>query len=311
MSLTFQQLRAFHAIAKHESITKGAKSLQMTQPAASMQLKNLQDQFDVPLTEVIGKQIHITEFGEEIVKMAERIFDEINMIDQRMLELKGLLAGKIRISSVSTGKYIIPYFMSEFMKIHPHVEISLEVSNRFQVLADLEKNSTDVALLSIAPEDPNLKSLLLSENEWYMVSNPENQSLYQELIDRNEWTKIPYILREKGSGTRVMMEKFLESKKTVPHKNLEFATNEAVKQAVLAGLGATLLSKFSVQNELSEGKIVILKANGMELKEKWKLMWLKQKKHSPAVLAFIRWMATHSEQIFEQLIKEKVAVPGS
>ena len=208
MNLNFNHLKALQAVAKYESITKAAKSLDMTQPAVSVQLKNLQDQFDVPLTEVIGKKVHITEFGLELVEMSERIFSEMNQIEQRMKELKGLLAGKIRISAVSTGKYIIPYLISEFMKLHPHVEISLEVSNRYKVLAHLEENSTDLAFLSISPEDLDLDSVTLAENKWYLSCSPEHSEKFQKLIDQDKWGEIPFILREKGSGTRVIMERF-------------------------------------------------------------------------------------------------------
>ncbi|MCS5491740.1 LysR family transcriptional regulator [Algoriphagus limi] len=302
MNISFNQLRALHAVAQYESITKAAKSLDMTQPAVSMQLKNLQDQFDVPLTEMIGKKVHITEFGNELVEITDRIFEELGQIEQRMLELKGLLAGKIRISSVSTGKYIIPYLMAEFMKLHPHVEISLEVSNRYKVLAHLEENSTDLALVSISPQDMDLETLTLADNKWYLVASPENAEKYQKFIEENNWQKIPFILREKGSGTRVMMEKFFEDRDITIQSKMELATNEAVKQAVMAGLGATILSQYSMRKEIPEGRIKILEVDGLPLEADWKLVWLRQKKHSPAVLAFIRWISENHEEVFKRLL---------
>lgn len=302
MNISFNQLRALHAVAKYESITKAAKSLDMTQPAVSMQLKNLQDQFDVPLTEMIGKKVHITEFGYELVEITGRIFEELGQIEPRMLEIKGLLAGKIRISSVSTGKYIIPYLMAEFMKLHPHVEISLEVSNRYKVLAHLEENSTDLALVSVSPEDMDLETLTLADNKLYLVASPEHAEKYQQLIKENEWQKIPFILREKGSGTRVMMEKFFENRDITIQSKMELATNEAVKQAVMAGLGATILSQYSMRKEIPEGRIKTLEVEGLPLEADWKLVWLRQKKHSPAVLAFIRWISENHEEVFKRLL---------
>ncbi|NVJ86266.1 MAG: LysR family transcriptional regulator [Algoriphagus sp.] len=302
MNISFNQLRALHAVSKYQSITKAAKSLDMTQPAVSMQLKNLQDQFDVPLTEVIGKKVHITEFGQELVEITEKIFEELGQIEQRMLELKGLLAGKIRISSVSTGKYIIPYLMAEFMKLHPHVEISLEVSNRYKVLAHLEENSTDLALVTLSPEDMDLETLTLAENKWFLVSSPEHAEHYQKLIQENEWQKIPFILREKGSGTRVMMEKFFEERDITIQSKMELSTNEAVKQAVMAGLGATILSQYSMRKEIPEKRIKILEVEGLPLEADWKLVWLRQKKHSPAVIAFIRWISENHQEVFGRLL---------
>ncbi|MFC3415686.1 LysR family transcriptional regulator [Algoriphagus hitonicola] len=298
MNISFTQLRALQAIHTHESITKAAKMLNMTQPAVSMQLKNLQEQFDVPLTEIIGKKIHITEFGQEMVGMADRIFAEMDQIEQRMLELKGLLAGKIRISAVSTGKYIIPYLVADFLKIHPHVEVSLEVSNRYKVLSHLEENSTDLALVSLSPEDLDLENIILAENHWHLASSPEHASHYQQKIEKGEWHKIPFILREKGSGTRVMMEKFFQDRDIHIQSKMELATNEAVKQAVMAGLGISLLSIYSMSKEVKEGRIKLLPLKGIPLKAEWKLIWLKQKKHPPAVKAFIRWISENKEKVF-------------
>ena len=179
MNITLHQLKAFQAIAKFQSITKAAEAMSMTQPAVSIQLKNLQEQFEVPLTEIIGKRIHITEFGQELVDTADRIYGELGQIEEKMLELKGLMGGKIRISAVSTGKYIIPYLMADFMKVHPHVEISLEVSNRNKVLAHLQENSTDLALVSLLPEDLDLESIQLAENKWFLACAPENKESFQ------------------------------------------------------------------------------------------------------------------------------------
>ena len=233
MNLSIQQLKAFKAIAKYQSITKAAEAMNMTQPAVSIQLKNLQEHFEVPLTEIIGKKIHITEFGQELADTADRIFEELGKIEEKMLELKGLLGGKIRISAVSTGKYIIPYLMADFMKINPHVEISLEVSNRYNVLAHLQENSTDLALVSLWPDELDLESIQLAENKWYLTCAPEKKSLYEAYISDEAWHKIPFILREKGSGTRTMMEKFFTERDIHVESKLELATNEAVKQAVI------------------------------------------------------------------------------
>lgn len=299
MNLTLHQLRAFQAVAKYQSITKAADAMNMTQPAVSIQLKNLQEQFSVPLSEIIGKKIHITEFGQELVDTTDRIFAEMNSIETKMLELKGLLGGKIRISSVSTGKYIIPYLMSDFMRIHPHVDISLEVSNRYNVLAHLQENTTDLALMSILPEDLNLESINIAENNWYLACAFNKIDIYKEQIEAGNWNKVPMILREKGSGTRTTMEKFFSDREIPIESKMELASNEAVKQAVMAGLGVSVLSNFSMTQELIDKRLAIIPYPGFPLKADWKLVWLKQKKHAPAVKAFIRWMGENKTKIFK------------
>ncbi|AMQ57986.1 LysR family transcriptional regulator [Algoriphagus sanaruensis] len=300
MNISFQQLKALQAVAKYQSITKAAEAMDMTQPAVSIQLKNLQEQFNVPLTEIIGKKIHITEFGQELVSTADRIFEELNQIENRMLELKGLLGGKIRISAVSTGKYIIPYLMADFTKIHPHVDISLEVSNRFTVLAHLQENSTDLALVSLWPDDLDLESVTLASNKWYLVCAPEKATEYQAYIESGNWAKIPFVLREKGSGTRTMMETFFQDRDIIINSKMELATNEAVKQAVMAGLGASVISNFSMTQELKDKRIAILTYPNLPLVADWKLIWLKQKNHNPAVKAFIRWVNENRDTILHE-----------
>jgi DNA-binding transcriptional LysR family regulator len=297
MNITLHQLKAFQAIAKFQSITKAAEAMSMTQPAVSIQLKNLQEQFEVPLTEIIGKRIYITEFGQELVGTADRIFGELGQIEEKMLELKGLLGGKIRISAVSTGKYIIPYLMADFMKIHPHVEISLEVSNRHNVLTHLQENSTDLALVSIWPDELDLESIQLAENKWYLACSPEKKASYTAAIKEGKWELVPFVLREKGSGTRTTMENFFQERDIHVGSKLELSTNEAVKQAVMAGLGASLLSNFSMAQELKEGRIALLELPGLPIKADWNLIWLKQKKHSPAVKAFIRWLSENRKKV--------------
>ncbi|MHA7130958.1 LysR family transcriptional regulator [Algoriphagus namhaensis] len=300
MNISIQQLRALQLVAEHNSITKAARSIGMTQPAISIQLKNLQELFDFPLTEVVGKKIYMTEFGQELVDAAERIFAELDVIEQKMLELKGLLAGKIRISAVSTGKYIVPYLMSDFLDLHPHVDISLEVSNRRTVLAHLQENTTDLALVSVLPDDYDLEKITLSSNRWQLACSPEKAAFYKEQIETNQWQNVPFILREKGSGTRSMMERFFSQRNISVKSRLELATNEAVKQAIMAGLGASILSTFSIHQEIDDGRITILDYPGLPIVGDWDLIWLKQKKHSPAVLAFIRWITENKERLFEK-----------
>lgn len=298
MNITLHQLRALQEIAKYQSITKAAEAMNMTQPAVSIQLKNLQEQFSVPLTEIIGKKIHITEFGQELVETAERIVAEMESIETRMLELKGLLGGKIRISSVSTGKYVIPYLMSDFMKIYPHVDISLEVSNRYNVLAHLQENTTDLALMSILPEDLDFESISLAKNNWYLACAFQKIDFYTREIEKENWAKVPMILREKGSGTRTTMEKFFSEREITIESKMELASNEAVKQAVMAGLGVSVLSNYSMTQELIDKRLAIIPYPGLPLSADWKLIWLKQKKHPPAVKAFIRWLGENKAQIF-------------
>jgi DNA-binding transcriptional LysR family regulator len=190
--------------------------------------------------------------------------------------------------------------MADFMKIHPHVEISLEVSNRYKVMAHLQENSTDLALVSLWPDELDLESIQLAENKWFLACSPENKEAYAAHIQAGNWKKVPFLLREKGSGTRTMMERFFQDRNIHVESNLELATNEAVKQAVMAGLGASLLSNFSMAQEIKEGRIALLELPELPIKADWNLIWLKQKKHSPAVKAFIRWLSENRKEVLSK-----------
>jgi DNA-binding transcriptional LysR family regulator len=197
MNYTINQLKIYLKVAQTQSVTKASEQLYLTQPAVSIQLKNFQAQFDLPLTEMIGRKIYITDFGKEIAESAERILDELQAINYRTHEFKGKLAGRLKISVVSTGKYVIPYFLSGFLKQHEGVELLLDVTNKSQVIKSLENNEVDFSLVSVIPEHLKLNKLELMENKLYLVGNKEvsfNEKMYKNDI----FETIPMIYREQG-----------------------------------------------------------------------------------------------------------------
>lgn len=171
MNYTLNQLRIFLKVVQTESVTKASEELYLTQPAVSIQLKNFQDQFDIPLTEVVGRKIYITDFGREIAESAENIINQVHAINYKTLAYKGQLTGKLKISVVSTGKYVMPYFLSQFMKENAGVELNMDVTNKYKVLESLENNSVDFALVSILPTTQNIEKLDLLQNKLYLVGN--------------------------------------------------------------------------------------------------------------------------------------------
>ncbi len=299
MHYTLHQLLVLARVAEYQSITKAAEALHLSQPAVSIQLKKLQEQFQVPLFHIRSKKVFMTDFGAVLVQTALEMANKLEALHYQSKGAAGALSGRLSLSIVSTGKYIIPYLMADFMKIHPHVDISLEVSNRYNVLAHLQENSTDLALVSIWPEDLDLESIVISENNWYLACAYDKLDFFKKEIEAGNWSKVPMILREKGSGTRTMMEKFFSDREIHVESKMELATNEAVKQAVMAGLGASVLSNFSMTQELKDKRLALIPYPGFPLKADWRLIWLKQKKHAPAVNAFIRWLGENRTEIFK------------
>lgn len=299
MQYTLHQLQVFLKVTQTLSITKAAEELHLTQPAVSIQLKNFQDQFEIPLTEIIGRKLYVTEFGHEIAQAAEKILQEVYAINYKTLAYKGFLSGKLTISIVSTGKYIMPYILSDFFKKHPGIELNLDVSNKVKVLEKLERNETDLALVSILPESIQTEKLELMENKLFLVGN-KDYSLSTKPKSPNYLEELALIYRELGSGTRQSMEQFFQKNQLFVRKKLELTSNEAVKQAILAGLGCSIMPLIGIKNELMNGDLTILPVKGLPIKTSWNLIWLKGKKHSYVAQAFLNHLKENKTQIVNE-----------
>lgn len=300
MKFTLNQLQIFLKITQAQSVTKAAEELHLTQPAVSIQLRNFQAQFEIPLTEVVGKKIFITDFGKEISIAAERILNEVYAINYKTMAYKGQLAGRLKISVVSTGKYVIPYFLSDFLKQHQGIELILDVTNRAKVIESLEKNEVDFSLVSVLPDNIQFEKIELMQNKLYVVSNTK-QKFKNKIYDKTIFENLPLIYREQGSGTRQTMEKFIEKNNLPVRKKMELTSNEAVKQAVIAGLGCSIMPLIGIKNELQNGELQIITVKGFPIKSVWNLIWLKGKNHSPVALAFLNYVKKEKANI----IKEK------
>jgi DNA-binding transcriptional LysR family regulator len=292
MDYTINQLRVFLKVVETKSITRASEELYMTQPAVSIQLKNFQNHFNVPLTELIGRKIHITDFGFEIASIAELAFEELDALRFKTKEYEGKVTGRLKMSSVSTGKYITPFFISDFLDTYSGIDLLLDVTNKTKVLESLKNNEIDFAIVSVLPTDIEVEEELLLENKLYLVGTPEN---FKE--------KKTLIFREDGSATRNEMENYFQEKtgKSVKtRKQLELTSNEAVKQAVIAGMGHSILPLIGIKNELLNGSLEIIKKKGLPLKTDWRIIWLKNKKLSPVAKAYLEFVKSDKEQILDK-----------
>ena len=289
MNYTLTQLQVFLKITQTKSVTKAAELLHLTQPAVSIQLKNFQNQFDVPLTEVVGRKIYITDFGKEIAESIENILNQINTINYKSQSFKGQLSGRLKISVVSTGKYVMPYFLSSFIKQHPAIDLVMDVTNKAQVVETLEKNEVDFSLVSVLPAKLLVEKLDLMQNKLFLIGGSENK-FNKSQYGKELLKELPLIYREKGSATRQTMERFIESNHIPVAKKLELTSNEAVKQAVISGLGYSIMPLIGIKNELHSGDVQIIPVKGLPIKTVWRLIWLKGKKHSPIANAFLTYM---------------------
>ncbi len=291
MNYTINQLRIFLKVSQTKSLTKAAEELYMTQPAVSIQLKNFQNQFGVPLTELIGRRIFITDFGMEVANYAKNILEKIDELKFKTKEFEGILTGNLKISSASTGKYVIPFFLSGFLEKFENIDLKLDVTNKARVIESLKQNEVDFAIISVIPEDIEVYEEKLIENKLFLVGNKYNYK-----------SKMPLIFREEGSATRMAMEGFLNTKKT-SGKRIELTSNEAVKQAVIAGIGHSILPAIGIQNQLLDGSLKVIPKRGLPIKTQWRLVWLKNKNLSPVAEAYLNFVRESKNEIQEKYFR--------
>ncbi|UII78121.1 LysR substrate-binding domain-containing protein [Flagellimonas sp. CMM7] len=299
MNYTLHQLQIFLKIVEKQSITKASEELYLTQPAVSIQLKNFQSQFPIPLTEIVGRKLFVTDFGREIAHSAERILNEVEGINYKMQSFMGELAGRLKISVVSTGKYVMPYFLSGFMKSNTGVDLIMDVTNKTKVVEGLENNEVDFALVSVLPDHLKLNKVDLMKNVLYLVGNPNY--FEQILLSKSMFVKdTPLIFREQGSATRLAMESYLKRRQIQVGKRIELTSNEAVKQAVIAGLGCSVMPLIGIKNELSNGDLKIYPKKGLPIQTTWNLVWLRSKKLSPVASSFLDYLGKEKERIIQE-----------
>ncbi|MBU2951889.1 LysR family transcriptional regulator [Tamlana agarivorans] len=298
MKFTLHQLEIFHRVSKLQSVTKASDELFLTQPAVSIQLKNFQDQFQIPLFEVVGRKIYITEFGEEIALAAEKILNEVHAINYKALSFQGELAGKLKIAIVSTAKYVMPYFLTDFINQHKGVDLSMDVTNKTEVVRSLENNEIDFALVSTIPKHLKINRIQLMDNKLYLVGGKQYKST-GKYISNKELEQLPLIFREQGSATRKKMEHFLVSNKISIYKKMELKSNEALKQAIVAGLGYSIMPLIGIKNELKNGDLQVIPFKKLPMKTDWNLIWLKSKNLSSIAKGFIENINENKDHIMK------------
>ncbi|GGF69509.1 LysR family transcriptional regulator [Wenyingzhuangia marina] len=299
MNYTLHQLQIFLKISELKSITKASEELHLTQPAVSIQLKNFQDQFPIPLTEVVGRKLYVTEFGKEIAVAAEKILNEVHAINYKTLSYQGVLSGRLKISIVSTGKYVMPYFLSEFMKQNSGVELIIDVTNKAKVIESLELNEVDFALVSVLPSKLKVHNVELMKNKLYFVGSKQ-LDIKKFKNKKSLFENAPLIYREQGSATRNAMEDFIAKNNFLVNKKIKLTSNEAVKQAVLSGLGCSIMPLIGVKNSIKNKDLQIIPVKGLPIVTNWNLIWLKSKKLSPVAQAYLNFINDKKKVIINE-----------
>jgi DNA-binding transcriptional LysR family regulator len=295
MNITFRQLRLFLALAETGSVSGAARMVHVTQPTASMGLKEITDAVGVPLYEVVARKVHLTAMGKELAKTARAISTEWESFEQEVHGVKGLTQGKLKVAVVSTAKYFVPRILGTFCAKYPQIDISLEVLNRDGVVKRLEENLDDLYIMSQPPLHLDLEDEVFMPNPLLLVASKNHAFAKKKNFDISLLRNEKFIFREKGSGTRMATDAHLKRLKFKPDVRLELGSNEAIKQAVIGGLGIAVLSRYSLGDKSDQEEVAILKCKEFPIQSSWHIVSPKGKKLSPIATIFKKHLSQQAK----------------
>jgi len=286
MNISFRQLRLVLALAESGSVSGAAQLMHVTQPTASMQLKDVADAIGLPIYEVIGRRVYMTEIGKELAQTARAISAEWDGFEQRLDAIKGYTRGRLRVALVSTAKYFVPRLLGSFCKRFPDIDVSLEVLNRDGVVARLRNNLDDLYVMSVPPQDLDLADRVFMANPLVVICARSNPLAQQRSLSLATLQSQRFILREPGSGTRMAVDQCFKKHKFRPDLRLELGSNEAIKESVAGGLGIAVISRHALQGPARGQGVQVLDVAGFPLASQWHVVHPKGKKLSPIASIF-------------------------
>lgn len=301
--VTLRQLKVFEAVARHLSFSRAAEELHLTQPAVSMQVKQLGDTVGLPLTEQIGKKIYLTAAGTELALHARVIAQQLLEAEAAIDALKGLTSGRLNIGVVSTAKYFAPRLLATFRSRHPEVELRLGVHNREVVVQQLADNQVDLAIMGRPPQEIATRAESFAEHPLVIVAAPEHPLAAQERVDPKDLERETFLIREPGSGTRSAMEQFFSEHGIAPRNTVEMSSNETIKQAVMADMGIAFISEHTVGLETAAGRLVLLPVTGLPVMRRWHVVHLQDKRLSPIAAAFREFLLAEGAMLIAAAVQ--------
>jgi len=284
--LTLRQFRVFEAVARHLSFSRAAEELHLSQPAVSMQVRGIEVILGLPLTEQLGKKIYLTEAGREVLHASLAITARLDDLQANLAQLRGIDSGRLNLAATSTVNAIATDILARFRGRHSGVSIHLDVSNRAAVLNLLATNRTDLAIMGQVPEDLGLEAIRFMDNPLVVIAPPDHPLAGRKSISVEDLAAESFLVREAGSGTRGAMERFFAARGLEIQSSMEMSSNEAIKQAVQAGLGLGILSLQTLEMELALKRLAVLHVDGFPIMRHWYIVHRADKRLSPAAQAF-------------------------
>ncbi len=294
---TLRQLKVFEAIARHLSFTRAAEELHLTQPTVSMQIKQLTGTVGTPLFEQIGKRIHLTGAGQALHATCREIFNSIERFEMDVANRKGLKKGRLKLAVITTAEYFAPRLLGPFCQRHPGIDVSLKVTNRESVLERLVQNLDDLYILGQPPENLDVCSEPFLENPLVVVAPRGHPLSEQKRIPLKRLAEVPFLMREPGSGTRMMTQRLFDEQGIPVNIRMELGSNEAIKQAIAGGLGLSVLSRHSLALEGEQGPLVILDVQHFPIRRNWYVVYPSGKQLSTVAQAFLEFLKDEAVRI--------------
>ena len=286
MTITFRQLRLFLLLAETGSVSAAARAMHVTQPTASMQLKEVSRAVGLPLYEVVSRKVRLTETGEDLARTARSIAQAWEAFEQGVDAAKGLSRGRLRIAVVSTAKYFMPRLLGGFCRRHPAIDASLEVLNRDGVVQRLRENRDDLYIMSMPPADLELADTVFLTNPLVVIAPAGDPLARGGAVPLARLAGRRFILREKGSGTRMAADRHFRRHRFRPDVRLELGSNEAIKEAVAGGLGIGVISQHALHGRRSEHGVAVVPVAGFPIESRWHIVHPARRTLSPVAQAF-------------------------
>ena len=301
LHLTFRQLSVFEAVARHLSFSRAAHELHLTQPAVSMQVKQLEENVGTALFEQLGKKIYLTEAGHELSHYSRMIAQQLNEVEAVLSELKGLKRGKLKISVASTANYFAPQLLATFSQRFPTVTVSLNVTNRQALLQQLANNEMDMAIMGQPPEGLDLVAESFMENPLVVIAPIKHVLARKKSIPLSRLEQETFLIREEGSGTRIVMKRFFDAHNIQLHTGMEMSSTEAIKQAVQAGLGLGVVSLHTVELELEASRLKVLDVKDFPIRRHWYIVHRKDKRLTASAQAFKSFLIDEANEVLSRV----------
>jgi len=299
--VSLRQMQIFEAVVRLGSYTRAAEELHLSQPTVSMQVKKLCETIGYPLIEKLGNQLHTTDIGKEVYASTKEVLGSMAALGESTAALGGVVKGPLRMAVITTAKYFMPHLLGAFINQYPEVKPILKVTNRSRVLERLQANEDDLLIMGQVPSDLPVEAHPFIDNELVVVAPPGHPLTKCTSISLEQLRKERFLVRESGSGTRLAVDRLFAEHGLEIQPYMDLGSSEAIKQAVMAGLGISVLSKHNLRLELAGNHIAILDVEGFPLFYRWYAVHLKGKKLSLASRTFLKFLLEQGKEMLQQL----------